>query len=274
MLVRFPKSRGVTLGFSLYYFKDPQLHNLARADCYIRIPNVSSNTRTYPFFPQIHLRTLWRWPIEEGHSGDYVELLLVSKEAFAPLTTENQQQLEGKLKSTVLSYSQRRNVDIGQAHPTLSVHEQIGTTKQPHQAKFGQANALGLAKRFFHLTDKQYMDERLSSIKVGFNERRQDHAEPISQCHVLLDRGQYERSRNSMLGKFIHPDRHRAYIALGSNVGDRLSMIELACREMNNRGIRVQKTSALYETRAMYLEDQQSFINGGCEVRPFGIWII
>lgn len=59
---------------------------------------------------------------------------------------------------------------------------------------------------------------------------------------------------------------HRAYIALGSNVGDRLSMIELACREMDRRHIRVIRTSALYESAPMYVEDQGHFINGACEV--------
>lgn len=60
---------------------------------------------------------------------------------------------------------------------------------------------------------------------------------------------------------------HRAYIALGSNVGDRISMIELACREMDRRHIKVLRTSALYESSPMYLEDQGLFINGACEVR-------
>lgn len=60
---------------------------------------------------------------------------------------------------------------------------------------------------------------------------------------------------------------HRAYIALGSNVGDRISMIELACREMDRRHIKVIRTSALYESAPMYLEDQGHFINGACEVR-------
>lgn len=60
---------------------------------------------------------------------------------------------------------------------------------------------------------------------------------------------------------------HRAYIALGSNVGDRISMIEMACREMDRRNIKVLRTSALYESAPMYLEDQGLFINGACEVR-------
>ncbi|KAL6717192.1 trifunctional dihydropteroate synthetase [Lecanora helva] len=59
---------------------------------------------------------------------------------------------------------------------------------------------------------------------------------------------------------------HQAYLALGSNVGDRVAAVEAACSEMVSRGIRLKKTSALYETKAMYLEDQNSFINGACEI--------
>ena len=59
---------------------------------------------------------------------------------------------------------------------------------------------------------------------------------------------------------------HRAFIALGSNVGDRIGMIEEACREMERRNIKVVRTSSLYETAAMYVTDQQSFINGACQV--------
>jgi 7,8-dihydro-6-hydroxymethylpterin-pyrophosphokinase len=57
-----------------------------------------------------------------------------------------------------------------------------------------------------------------------------------------------------------------AYIALGSNLGDRISMIEKACREMDSRGIRITRTSSLWETEPMYVLDQERFINGVCEV--------
>lgn len=57
-----------------------------------------------------------------------------------------------------------------------------------------------------------------------------------------------------------------AYIALGSNLGDRISEIEKACNEMNRRGIRVKRTSSLWETEPMYVTDQDRFINGACEV--------
>ncbi|KAI1498730.1 Dihydropteroate synthase-like protein [Biscogniauxia marginata] len=57
-----------------------------------------------------------------------------------------------------------------------------------------------------------------------------------------------------------------AYIALGSNLGDRVAMIEQACREMDARGIKVKRTSSLWETEPMYVLDQDRFVNGACEV--------
>jgi hypothetical protein len=57
-----------------------------------------------------------------------------------------------------------------------------------------------------------------------------------------------------------------AYIALGSNLGDRVAMIEDACNRLTARGIKVKRTSSLWETKPMYVLDQDSFINGACEV--------
>lgn len=58
----------------------------------------------------------------------------------------------------------------------------------------------------------------------------------------------------------------RAFIALGSNLGDRVAMIEEACREMEARGIKIRRTSSLFETAPMYVVDQGTFLNGACEV--------
>ena len=57
-----------------------------------------------------------------------------------------------------------------------------------------------------------------------------------------------------------------AYIALGSNMGDRIGMIEQACNTLTSRGIAVKRTSSLWETEPMYVLDQENFINGACEV--------
>lgn len=63
-----------------------------------------------------------------------------------------------------------------------------------------------------------------------------------------------------------NPSLHRAFIALGSNVGERFEMIEKACDEMERANIRVLRTSSLFETAPMYVLDQDPFINGVCEV--------
>lgn len=65
--------------------------------------------------------------------------------------------------------------------------------------------------------------------------------------------------------------KHTAYIALGSNLGDRIDMIEKACNEMSARGIKIKRTSCLWETEPMYVLDQGNFVNGACEVRNLPI---
>ncbi|KAH7165474.1 Dihydropteroate synthase-like protein [Dactylonectria macrodidyma] len=62
------------------------------------------------------------------------------------------------------------------------------------------------------------------------------------------------------------PQKKTAYIALGSNLGDRVAEIERACNEMDHRGIKVKRTSSLWETEPMYVKDQDRFVNGACEV--------
>ncbi|KAJ8116788.1 hypothetical protein OPT61_g1871 [Boeremia exigua] len=61
--------------------------------------------------------------------------------------------------------------------------------------------------------------------------------------------------------------KNRAYVALGSNMGDRVAMIEQACKDMETGGkIKILRTSSLWETKAMYVVDQDMFVNGACEV--------
>ncbi|KAJ6154352.1 hypothetical protein N7485_012721 [Penicillium canescens] len=78
--------------------------------------------------------------------------------------------------------------------------------------------------------------------------------------------GPATRSDPKMNLRYLTPDVHRAFIALGSNVGDRVEMIEQACLEMDKVGIKVKRTSSLFETAPMYVLDQDTFINGVCEV--------
>ena len=61
----------------------------------------------------------------------------------------------------------------------------------------------------------------------------------------------------------------KGYIGLGSNMGDRVKFIQRACHEMERRGIKVLRTSSLWETEAMYFKNQDPFINGIAEVSMF-----
>lgn len=59
-------------------------------------------------------------------------------------------------------------------------------------------------------------------------------------------------------------------IALGSNVGNRVEEIEKACRAIDaDPDMRIVATSFLYETKPMYVEDQERFVNGACEVSKY-----
>ncbi|TVY48231.1 Folic acid synthesis protein, partial [Lachnellula occidentalis] len=62
-------------------------------------------------------------------------------------------------------------------------------------------------------------------------------------------------------------DPHLAYIAFGSNMGNRIDWIEQACNEMEEQGIKILRTSSLWETNPMYVLDQDKFVNGVVEVQ-------
>lgn len=67
----------------------------------------------------------------------------------------------------------------------------------------------------------------------------------------------------------VHNDVRQdgVFVALGSNLGDRLQNIESACSEIDSDpDMQIRRTSALYETAPMYVEDQNQFLNGVCEV--------
>lgn len=73
--------------------------------------------------------------------------------------------------------------------------------------------------------------------------------------------------RKVFTGKPGYRKKELAVVALGSNMGDRVAMIERACREMESSGkIKIVRTSSLWESKAMYVLDQDNFVNGACQV--------
>ncbi|KAG5439105.1 hypothetical protein PCANB_001404 [Pneumocystis canis] len=61
-------------------------------------------------------------------------------------------------------------------------------------------------------------------------------------------------------------DNDAIYIALGSNLGNKAKFIFDAIEKMSMRGIKVLKTSMLYESEPMYFENQPIFYNAVCKV--------
>ena len=60
---------------------------------------------------------------------------------------------------------------------------------------------------------------------------------------------------------------HTAYIALGSNLGDKEENLRRALELLEERGVEVVKTSSFICTEPYGVTDQPQFLNGVCEVR-------
>ncbi|MBS4749779.1 2-amino-4-hydroxy-6-hydroxymethyldihydropteridine diphosphokinase [Carnobacteriaceae bacterium zg-ZUI78] len=63
--------------------------------------------------------------------------------------------------------------------------------------------------------------------------------------------------------------RHRAFLSLGSNIGDSQALLETAIQKLNNTYIKVTKLSSLYRTKAWGLTDQPDFLNQVIEIETF-----
>lgn len=58
----------------------------------------------------------------------------------------------------------------------------------------------------------------------------------------------------------------RAYVGLGSNLGDRAGHLLLGVRGMLNAGLRVARLSSIYETEPVDVTDQPAFLNMAAEL--------
>ncbi|OAP59949.1 dihydropteroate synthase [Fonsecaea erecta] len=59
---------------------------------------------------------------------------------------------------------------------------------------------------------------------------------------------------------------NKAVVAFGSNLGERLTNIEAALSKMRENDLHILKLSSLYETKPMYYDDQDPFLNGVCQI--------
>lgn len=61
--------------------------------------------------------------------------------------------------------------------------------------------------------------------------------------------------------------RTRAYVCIGSNMGDRAGYLLLAVRAMLNGGLPISRLSSVYETEPVDLREQPEFLNMVAELR-------
>ena len=219
-------------------------------------------------------KTEWAWPISPGSRTNVLLSLISEEHSASPVHNQMPRSDTSRFRST-----------LSHVHPTFDLHEKVAKFAVQQQRDTFASTAPLLAQSFFHLADIQSPCKRIRRVRVRLRgtisqmdpsrtklERLADirstkynnHHNPF--CLIKLERHQYEQSKLSLVRGDVQSKRHRAFVALGSNIGNRIKMIEWAVREMNEQGLTVLRTSALYETKPMYLEEQEAFINGACEV--------
>ncbi|KAL8735136.1 MAG: hypothetical protein Q9166_001012 [cf. Caloplaca sp. 2 TL-2023] len=152
--------------------------------------------------------------------------------------------------------------------PTFDVHREIASFIESRTHASLNILALEAAQLAFPSLERIVGQHPSSAINIRIAHAGKGLKNPSSRFNTTYRfNAPWYHSYRQALNRF--GTRHgysRAFVALGSNVGNRISMIEQACSEMTRRGIRVLRSSSLYETEAMYKTDQRKFINGACEV--------
>lgn len=275
LLAKFPAAVATRLQFQPDIRRNFHIDNLYAASCTFHKFNTRKKDPADE--PDNSFKVITEWQIPVSPESNHVTLIkLATVERSEPTLYR---QFSG-LKTPYSRYS------LNRIHPTFGLHEQVARFVEQPQSDTAESGALLLAQCLFHLADKQSLCKRLQFAEVTMRNafafqddwatksartaqsRQQEFInETFPSCKVPLERHQYEQTRRSLLSNEFESGRHKAFLALGSNVGNRVQMIELAVREMAYRGLTVVRTSALYETEPMYLKTQDSFINGICEVR-------
>lgn len=183
----------------------------------------------------------------------------------------------------VCNESEHHPLNSGSLPPMFDVLSSVAKRIENESFTDTQTLELRLANPAFQTADESTAC-RLSEISVWTRPQHterligtvdhtpNDSTSQMANTFVSLQRSVYENTQHSTKTDQLAAKMRRAYVALGSNVGDRLGMVESACLEMKRRGINVTRTSALYDTEPMYLQDQHPFINGACEVGTVLAW--
>ncbi|WVN85852.1 dihydropteroate synthase [Cryptococcus depauperatus CBS 7841] len=114
-----------------------------------------------------------------------------------------------------------------------------------------------------HLLKSQYLGKHSKphlSITV-----RKPSAIPFAMPSITIHRSQ--KDYPPTIGLTNKHEQTRVFVAVGSNIGDRVENILRAIRMLEENGCKLVDTSRLYESEPMYVEDQDRFVNGVLEVQ-------
>ncbi|OWZ49298.1 dihydropteroate synthase [Cryptococcus neoformans var. grubii Br795] len=118
-----------------------------------------------------------------------------------------------------------------------------------------------------HLLKSRYLgDSTQSHLEITI---RKPSAIPFATPSITIHRSQADYTPTLPSGSARNAQREaleRVFVAIGSNIGDRVANITKAVRLLEEAGCKVLDTSRLYESEPMYVEDQDRFVNGVIEL--------
>ena len=216
-------------------------------------------------------KSTWTLKLKEGQRF-YVRLTTRHKRKSSPgQTTESRtvsaDNLAGESPSPDAGFEKR--VYEKALHPNPALHYVLVRSCQDSLTVANAEEILfTLAVTAFQCSDARPLHVNpLEDVNVKFGENLPEKtSSPFVNSNLTMSRSQYDRIKAAGLSRTTKMPKRTAYIALGSNVGDSVQNIELACRKLNELGIEVNRTSSLYLSQPMYYEDQAAFVNGVCEV--------
>lgn len=155
--------------------------------------------------------------------------------------------------------------------PVLELHFMLKKSAEKLFAKTRHDPPLvPLLSSVFQLSDSRNDVPCLDEVQIRINDYikvpRFSTEKYAEHPHLRLSRAEYNRLESNFALKPSSYPHRTAYVAMGSNLGDTVANIDKACREMAKVGIMVNRSSSLYQSKPMYFEEQENFVNCVCEV--------
>ena len=204
------------------------------------------------------------WPLSSQH---YSVQFNSEHDLVNPEASElGSSSVDGRDDFQSASSSQGPQSSLDQIHPILGMHEMLrnsfGVSRLGTDGN--QAALLSYCRIAFRIADARFHYNRMERIEIRILE--EDSGRYRSFATAYMSREEFEQYKQNGPLEMKPPAAHRAYIALGSNMGDCVKNIESACHQLTKRNIFLSRSSFLYKTKPMYFDDQQWFVNGVCEV--------